>query len=174
MKTLPLFWLQTRTDVKLIHLYLVSLLFIGAPVSAPGAFISPVVAAGSDGAGAAGAGAGGGGGGGAGSSFLLHPAKARVKAKSVIPDKKVIFFPILSSPPFPSHICGKSNFWLGPFYRTTPGGLQGHRAPSGARKLLQLAVNSVKCRRIDCGETSGVQAPNVSTETVHKLSVIDA
>ena len=71
--------------------------------------MSPLVAAGwSDGAGVAGAGAGGGGGGGAGSSFLLHPAKVRVKAKRVIPDKKMIFFPILSSPPFPSHICGKS------------------------------------------------------------------
>jgi hypothetical protein len=69
------------------------------------AFVSLAGAAAS-GAGAAGAGAGGGGG-GAGSSFLPHPAKLTVKAKSVTADNETIFFPILSSPPFPSHINGK-------------------------------------------------------------------
>jgi len=77
---------------------------IGAPPEgwSAGAFISPLGAAGS--AGAAGAGAGGGGGGGAGSSFLPHPANVSIKAKRVVPDNKTILFPILSSPPFPTHL----------------------------------------------------------------------
>ena len=65
--------------------------------------MSPLGAGGSAGAGAAGAGAGGGGG-GAGSSFLPHPAKVSIKAKRVVPDNKTILFPILSSPPFPTHL----------------------------------------------------------------------
>jgi hypothetical protein len=75
----------------------------GAPASPPGV---GVAGAGSTGAGA-GAGSvagGGGGGGGAGSSFLPHPAIARVKVKRDIPDIKTIFLPIISSPPFASHI----------------------------------------------------------------------
>jgi hypothetical protein len=55
------------------------------------------------GAGSAGAaGAGGGGGGGAGSSFFPHPTKVSVKAKSVMADNEMNFFPISDSPPFPS------------------------------------------------------------------------
>jgi hypothetical protein len=77
---------------------------MAAPPSA--GFCSPAGAAGSAGAGAAGAGAGGGGG-GAGSSFLPHPAKVSVNAKRVIPDNTTNLFPILGSPPFPSHISGK-------------------------------------------------------------------
>jgi hypothetical protein len=65
--------------------------------------MSPLGAGGSAGAGAAGAGAGGGGG-GAGSSFFPHPAKVSIKAKRVVPDNKTILFPILSSPPFPTHL----------------------------------------------------------------------
>jgi hypothetical protein len=45
--------------------------------------------------GAGSAGAGGGGGGGAGSSFLPHPTNVRVKAKSIIADNEMNFFPIL-------------------------------------------------------------------------------
>jgi hypothetical protein len=78
-----------------------------APGCSPG-LVSPAGgAAGSVGAGADGAGAGGGGGGGAGSSFLPHPAKVSVKAKRDIPDHTTILFPIVGSPPFPSHISGK-------------------------------------------------------------------
>ena len=59
-------------------------------------------AAGSDGTGAAGAGAGGsarsGNAAAGGSSFLLHPAKVSIKAKSVVPERKTILFPILNSP----------------------------------------------------------------------------
>jgi hypothetical protein len=77
------------------------------PGCSPG-FVSLAGGAGSVGAGVAGAGAGGGGGGGAGSSFLPHPAKVSVKAKRDIPDNTIILFPILDSPPFPSHIYGKS------------------------------------------------------------------
>jgi hypothetical protein len=107
--TLPLLRLS-KTAVKLIHLYLVlvpsSFFSIGAPPEgwSAGAFISPLGAAGSAGAGAAGAGAAGGGGGGAGSSFLPHPANVSIKAKRVVPDNKTILFPILSSPPFPTHL----------------------------------------------------------------------
>src|SRR6266436_5598772 len=38
------------------------------------------------------------------SSFLPHPAKVSIKAKRVVPDNKTILFPILSSPPFPTHL----------------------------------------------------------------------
>src|SRR4029077_5712188 len=99
-----------KTAVKLIHLYLVlvpsSFFSIGAPPEgwSAGPFISPLGAAGSAGAGAAGAGAGGGGGGGACSSFLPHPANVSIKAKRVVPDNRMILFPILSSPPFPTHL----------------------------------------------------------------------
>jgi len=76
--------------------------FFSIPLSGAGAasFAGSGGAAGS-GAGAAGA---GGGGGGAGSSFLPHPINVRVKAKRVIADNETSFFPILDSPPFPSHI----------------------------------------------------------------------
>jgi hypothetical protein len=74
----------------------------GAPASPPGAGVAGAAGAG---AGAGSAAGGGGGGGGAGSSFLPHPANARVKVKRDIPDNKTIFLPIISSPPFPSHIC---------------------------------------------------------------------
>jgi hypothetical protein len=68
--------------------------------------IAPASLAGSLGVagGAGSAGAAGGGGGGAGSSFLPHPTNVKVKAKSVTADNKTNFFPILDSPPFPSHI----------------------------------------------------------------------
>ena len=83
--------------------------FIGSP-----GLVSPAGAAGS--AGAAGAGAGGGGG-GAGSSFLPHPTNVRVKAKRVIADNETNFFPILDSPPFPSHIF-RTQSVVFIFYRT--------------------------------------------------------
>lgn len=72
----------------------------GAP---PGVGVAGAGSAGA-GAGAGSAAGGGGGGGGAGSSFLPHPAIARVKVKRDIPDNRKIFLPIISSPPFPSHI----------------------------------------------------------------------
>jgi hypothetical protein len=80
--------------------------FFSIGASAPGApaFPSGPAAPGCP-SGPAGAGAAGAGGGGGGfttvSSFLLQPAKVRVKAKSVTFNNKTIFFPILSSPPFP-------------------------------------------------------------------------
>jgi hypothetical protein len=74
-----------------------------AGASPPGAGVAGAGSAGA-GAGAGSAAGGGGGGGGAGSSFLPHPANARVKVKRDIPDNKPIFLPIISSPPFPSHI----------------------------------------------------------------------
>ena len=110
--TLPLLRLA-KTTIRSNHLYLVfpSSFFSGAfsaPAGAAGspAFISPPAGAAASGAGAGAA--GGGGGGGAGSSFLPHPANVRVKAKRVVPDNIMIFFPILSSPPFPSHFYGSS------------------------------------------------------------------
>jgi hypothetical protein len=78
----------------------------GAPASPPGVGVAGAGSAGA-GAGAGSAAGGGGGGGGAGSSFLPHPAIARVKVKRDIPDIKIIFLPIISSPPFPSHIYKK-------------------------------------------------------------------
>src|SRR4029434_2009444 len=81
-------------------------------MGSPG-FWSP--AGGAAGAGAAGAGAGGGGG-GAGSSFLPHPTNVKVKAKRVTADNKTNFFPILDSPPFPSHF--KRIYPLRNLYRT--------------------------------------------------------
>jgi hypothetical protein len=83
--------------------------FFSTGASAPGAPAFPSGPAGPDcpsgPAGAGAAGAGGGGGFTTVSSFLLQPANVRVKAKSVTLDNKTIFFPIFSSPPFPSHIC---------------------------------------------------------------------
>jgi hypothetical protein len=77
--------------------------FAGSPAFSP--LVAPASGAGVAGdVGSAGAGAGGGGGGGAGSSFLPHPAKVTVSAKSVTPDKYTNFLPILGSPPFPSRV----------------------------------------------------------------------
>jgi len=93
--TLPLSR-SLKTAVRTSEPYLVfaSSFFSGAGaasfIGSPG-LVSPAGAAGS--AGAAGAGAGGGG--GAGSSFLPHPTNVRVKAKRVIADNEISFFPIL-------------------------------------------------------------------------------
>jgi hypothetical protein len=98
--------LLAKNPVTLMQVYLVfaSSFFSSAGFSGIGA----ASLAGSLGVAAAGgagsAGAAGGGGGGAGSSFLPHPTNVTVKAKSVTADNKTNFFPILDSPPFPSHI----------------------------------------------------------------------
>jgi hypothetical protein len=77
------------------------------------------------GAGSAGAAGAGGGGGGAGSSCLPQPIIVRDKAKSVITDNETNFFPILNSPPFPSHV---ANFLLLMIrYRTTHLDIQARR-----------------------------------------------
>jgi hypothetical protein len=93
--------------------------FIGSP-----AFVSPAGAAGS--AGAAGAGAGGGGG-GAGSSFLPQPTNVKVKAKRVTADNDTSFLPILSSPPFPSHL---NLCLLSILYRTCGFKIQAQKRPN--------------------------------------------
>jgi hypothetical protein len=98
----------TSTSVRQIAYLVFVSSFFSMPFSGAGAaslegseaFVSPA-GAGASGAGAAGA---GGGGGGAGSSFLPQPTNVRVKAKRVIADNETNFFPILDSPPFPSHI----------------------------------------------------------------------
>jgi hypothetical protein len=95
-----------KPSYGLIQLYLVfASSFFSAGLSGAGAasFAGSLGAAG--GAGSAGAaGAGGGGGGGAGSSFLPHPTNVTVKAKRITADNETNFFPILDSPPFPSHM----------------------------------------------------------------------
>ena len=104
--TIPSPFLLAKNPVTLMQVYLVfaSSFFSSAGFSGIGA----ASLAGSLGVAAAGgagsAGAAGGGGGGAGSSFLPHPTNVTVKAKSVTADNKTNFFPILDSPPFPSHI----------------------------------------------------------------------
>jgi hypothetical protein len=80
------------------------------------------------GAGSAGAAGAGGGGGGAGSSFLPHPTNVRVKAKSAIADNGINFFPILNSPPFPSHF--EKLFLLMNWYRTSLMDIQGRTTPT--------------------------------------------
>jgi hypothetical protein len=104
IRSLPLFcWLKTA--VRLIQLYLVfasSFFSAGLSIGAASFAGSIGVAGGAGSAGAAGA--GGGGGGGAGSSFLPHPTNVSVKAKSIMADNETNFFPIIDSPPFPSHI----------------------------------------------------------------------
>jgi hypothetical protein len=113
---------------------------IAAPVSA-GFWSPPAGAADSAGAGAAGA---GGGGGGAGSSFLPQPAKVRVKAKSVTLDNKTIFFPIFSSPPFPSHISQKQ-LLLSSFYCTSRQYFQGElRGRSGNLRIVKSIAGQPK------------------------------
>jgi hypothetical protein len=100
---LPLFGLA-KTSVALIQVYLVfaSSFFSSAGLSIGAAsFAGSLGAAG--GAGSAGAAGAGGGGGGAGSSFLPHPTNVRAKAKSIMADNETNFFPIIDSPPFPSH-----------------------------------------------------------------------
>jgi hypothetical protein len=94
-----------KTSVRLIQLYLVfASSFFSAGLSIGAASLAGSLGA-AGGAGSAGAaGAGGGGGGGAGSSFLPHPTNVSVKAKSVMADNETNFFPIIDSPPFPSHI----------------------------------------------------------------------
>jgi hypothetical protein len=128
--TLPLLLLAKLSKVKSLYLVLVpsSFFSIGAPPGwSAGAFISPLGAAGSAGAGAGAAGAGGGGG-GAGSSFLPHPAKIRVKAKRLAPDNRTILFPILSSPPFPTHLENRlARQFLLHNFQSLARGLWGHR-----------------------------------------------
>jgi hypothetical protein len=79
------------------------------------------------------------------SSFLLQPANVRVKAKRVTADNDTSFFPILSSPPFPSRICGKL-FWLGFFYRISLPDLQGdfqsEKATAPTEKIIDLAQST--------------------------------
>jgi hypothetical protein len=119
---------------------------IGAPSEglSAGAFISPAGAAGSAGAGAAGAGAGGGGG-GAGSSFLPHPAKVSIKAKSVVPDIKTILFPILSSPPFPTQLW--KTVLLDNFYCTSPAAFQGDLCVKSIQTVGSLSAFRVPGRK---------------------------
>ena len=104
--TIPSPFLMAKNLGMLMQLYLVfASSFFSAGLSGIGAasFAGSLGAAG--GAGSAGAaGAGGGGGGGAGSSFLPHPTNVTVKAKRITADNETNFFPILDSPPFPSHI----------------------------------------------------------------------
>jgi hypothetical protein len=106
LKTFPFFGSIHRGKARNPYLVFASSFFISsffsgiASFAGSAAFCSPAGAAAS-GAGAAGA---GGGGGGAGSSFLPHPTNVSVKAKRVIADNETNFFPILDSPPFPSHI----------------------------------------------------------------------
>ena len=102
IKTLPLFRLLKPRKVNWPLLGFTSLVFLlhrGSARWLIGRRLHVTTRCRASGAGAAGAGAGGGGGGG--SSFLLHPAKVRVKAKRVIPDNKMILFPILSFTSFP-------------------------------------------------------------------------
>jgi hypothetical protein len=114
-----------KTAVRSVYPYLVfaSSFFSGAFSGAGAAsfagsadFCSPAGAAGA--AGSAGAAGAGGGGGGAGSSFLPQPTNVRVKAKRVIADNETNFFPILDSPPFPSHIF-TTHLLLTKFYYTS-------------------------------------------------------
>jgi hypothetical protein len=99
---LPLFgWL--KTSVRPIQLYLVfSSSFFSAGLSIGAASFAGSLGD-AEGAGSAGAAGAGGGGGGAGSSFLPHPTNVRAKAKSIMADNETNFFPIIDSPPFPSH-----------------------------------------------------------------------
>jgi hypothetical protein len=101
----PFFWLA-KTSVRLMQLYLVfdsSFFSAGGSGAGVASFAGSLgVAGAADSAGAAGA--GGGGGGGAGSSFLPHPTNVTVKAKRITADNETNFFPIVDSPPFPSHI----------------------------------------------------------------------
>jgi hypothetical protein len=88
------------------------------------------------GAGSAGAAGAGGGGGGAGSSCLPQPIIVRDKAKSVITDNETNFFPILNSPPFPSHV---ENFLLLMIrYRTTHLDIQARRRYDPGAPFLLL------------------------------------
>jgi len=108
--------------------------FIGSP-----AFVSPAGAAGS--AGAAGAGAGGGGG-GAGSSFLPQPTNVKVKAKRVIADNDTSFLPILSSPPFPSHL---NLCLLSILYRTCGFKIQAQKRPNRLSFPLDSSAAETFC-----------------------------
>jgi hypothetical protein len=142
VRSLPLFgWLKTL--VRLIQLYLV---FASSFFSAAGLSIGAASFAGSlggaGGAGSTGAAGAGGGGGGAGSSFLPHPTNVSVKAKSVTADNETNFFPIIDSPPFPSHSL-KNLFLLSHWYRTTERDIQAGSAPIDAKpvELLRIASN---------------------------------
>jgi hypothetical protein len=123
---------------------------IGASFAGSPAFCSPPAGAAASGAGAgAGAGStGAGGGGGGGSSFLPHPAKVRVEAKSAITDNEIIFLPILRFTSFPvtrlANLC-----WLGFLYRTCFLDFQGHRQnyPSQPHHKLRLGSRQILCPR---------------------------
>jgi hypothetical protein len=117
-----------KTAIRPVKPYLVfSSIFFSSALSGAGAASFIGSAAGAAGAGSAGA-AGGGGGGGAGSSFLPQPANIRVKANRVIADNDTNFFPILDSPPFPSHIFTKRQLLIN-FYYISPGEIQGELQP---------------------------------------------
>jgi hypothetical protein len=95
------------------------------------------------GAGSAGAAGAGGGGGGAGSSFLPHPTNVRAKAKSIMADNDTNFFPIIDSPPFPSHSKNLDPF--SNWYRTSERHIQAVLAPIDAKaEALSLIPSNQK------------------------------
>lgn len=147
-----------------MQLYLVfASSFFSAGLSGAGAasFEGSLAAAG--GAGSAGAaGAGGGGGGGAGSSFLPHPTNVTVNAKRITADNETNFFPILDSPPFPSHISKPLS--VSKLYRTCELDIQagiGPRRPYSCGKigLPKLSLNLARKGKRPCASARAAANP---------------
>jgi len=121
---------------------------IGASFAGSPAFCSPPAGAAASGAGAGSAGAGAGGGGGGGSSFLPHPAKVRVKAKSVINDNEIILLPILRFTSFPvTHLANLC--WLGFLYRTCFSDFQGQKQNYPSQPHHKLCLGSRRILPVD-------------------------
>ena len=140
--------------------------FAGAP-----AFCSPPAGAAASGAGAGSAGAGAGGGGGGGSSFLPHPAKVRVEAKSVINDNEIIFLPILRFTSFPvTHLANL--FWLSLLYRTSLSDFQGQRQNYPSQPHHELRLGSRRILSLDDSWTITAQKYDRPTAKNSSLSFL--